>query len=246
MDSTTTARLNEQFQHVEWEEFRFYDQIFPLFLFLMGVVLPFSVGKLIAKGPGTAYRRIVRRTLVLFTLGLLCNGILRFDWENLRIAGVLQRVAICYGIAAIIDLNTSVRDKVATVMVILLGYWAPLAMVPAPGGLTGDFSKERNLAGWVDRTYLPGKMMKSYYGFGDNEGLLSTIPAVATTRPGVLAGHWLRSNRVSWIKTAGLAGAGLASPAVGMEWGQTFPVMKNSGLACSCWWRPTEACCLWR
>jgi predicted acyltransferase len=221
------AGIDTQFHHVEWEGFRFYDLIFPLFLFLVGVVLPFSVGKLVANGPAAAYRRVLRRTLVLFALGLLCNGILRFDWENLRIAGVLQRIAICYGIAAVIDLNTSVRGKVAVVVVILLGYWALLALVAAPGGSVGDFSKVGNLAGWVDRAYLPGKIMKSYYGFGDNEGLLSTIPAVATTLLGVLAGHWLRSNRGSWPKAAGLAGAGLASLAVGHAWGELFPIVKN-------------------
>jgi predicted acyltransferase len=221
------ARVDEQFEHVRWEGFRFYDLIFPLFLFLVGVVLPFSVGKLVSRGRAAAYRRVVRRTLVLFALGLLCNGIMQFDWENLRVAGVLQRIAICYGVAAVIDLNTSVRGKVLTVVGILLGYWALLAVVPVPGGTAGDYSREGNLAGWVDRAYLPGKIMEPYYGFGDNEGLLSTIPAVATTLLGVLAGHWLRSNRASWPKAAGLAGAGLASLAVGLAWSEVFPIVKN-------------------
>lgn len=221
------SELSRQFRHVEWEGFRFYDLIFPLFLFLVGVVLPFSVGKLLAQGRSAAYRRVVRRVLLLFALGLLCNGILRFDWENLRITGVLQRIAICYGIAAIIDLHTTIRGKISTILAILLGYWALLAMVPAPGGSAGDFSKEGNLAGWVDRAYLPGKILEPFYGFGDNEGLLSTIPAIATTLLGVLAGHWLRSQRGNWTKAAGLAAAGSASLMLGLIWGQTFPIVKN-------------------
>jgi predicted acyltransferase len=217
----------KQFEHVAWEGFRFYDLIFPLFLFVVGAVLPFSLGKLDGLGPGEAYRRIARRTLLLFALGLLCNGVLRFDWANLRVAGVLQRIALCYGIAALISRNLATRGLVVTLAAILLGYWALLAHVAAPGQTPGDYSIEGNLAGWVDRHYLPGKIMKQYYGFGDNEGLLSTIPAVGTTLLGVLAGRWLRSGRGPWEKVAGLCVAGLASLAVGTIWGMHFPIIKN-------------------
>src|SRR5260370_28783552 len=92
--------VQEQLTHAAWDGFRFYDLIFPLFLFLVGVVLPFSLGKLRDAGepPGRIYGRVARRTVLLFALGLLCNDILRFDWTALRVAGVLQRIALCYGI----------------------------------------------------------------------------------------------------------------------------------------------------
>ena len=219
--------LAGQFEHVEWEGFRFYDLIFPLFLFLVGAVLPFSMAKLEAKGRGAAYRRIARRVALLFALGLLCNGVLRFEWDDLRVAGVLQRIAICYGAAAVVALNFRTRGRLAILGAILLGYWALLATVAPPGGEAGDYSIAGNLPGWVDRHYLPGIILEPYYGYGDNEGLLSTIPAVGTALLGVLAGSWLRTGRRPWAKVGGLAAAGLAALAVGLAWGLVFPIIKN-------------------
>ena len=141
--------------------------------------------------------------------------------------GVLQRIAICYGITALIFLNTKTRVQVVLLAAILLGYWALLAYVAPPGGTAGDYSKQRNLAGWVDRHYLPGKIFESYYGFGDNEGLLSTIPALGTSLLGVLAGTWLRSNRTPWTKALGLAAAGFVATSVGFAWSAKFPIIKN-------------------
>jgi predicted acyltransferase len=140
---------------------------------------------------------------------------------------VLQRIALCYGIAALISLNASSRTLAAVVSVLLLGYWLLLDQVAAPGGTPGDLSPEGNLVGWVDRHYLPGKIMKAYYGHGDNEGLLSTVPAVATALLGVLAGRWLRTDRGPWTKAAGLAAAGLLALGLGVLWGERFPVIKN-------------------
>ncbi len=219
--------LDVQFEHVEWAGFRFYDLIFPLFLFLVGAVLPFSLAKYRGAGSRAVYRRIARRTVLLFGLGLICNGILQFDWENLRIAGVLQRIAICYGLAALLVLHLGARGQATVMALILIGYWIALATIATPGGTAGDFSKEGNLAGWVDREYLPGKILEPYYGFGDNEGLLSTIPAVASTLLGALAGAWLRSDRNAWTKVRGLVGAGLVCLIVGSAWGLIFPIIKN-------------------
>ena len=225
--SATAETLAQQFEHIEWEGFRFYDLIFPLFLFLVGAVLPFSLSKAAEQGKGAVSQRIARRVILLFALGLLCNGVLQFDWENLRLTGVLQRIAVCYGVAALIVMTTSLRVQVIIIAVILLGYWALLAGVAPPGGIAGDFSKEGNLAGWVDRHYLPGKILEPYYGFGDNEGLLSTIPAVATVLLGALSGTWLRSGRRPWVKVLGLLWVGLAALIIGNVWGQWFPIIKN-------------------
>ena len=221
-------RFAEQFEHVEWEGFRFYDLIFPLFLFLVGVVLPFSLKKYQApdQPKRVTFGRIARRVILLFLLGLVYNNGLQFRFESLRIAGVLQRIAICYGIAAVIFLLTKVRTQVIVFFVILLGYWAIMMYVPTPETHAGDLSKEKNLAGYIDRHYLPGKINPSYYGFGDNEGLLSTIPAVATALLGMLAGQWLNSSRGRWIKAVGLALGGLACLGLGYVWGGYFPVIK--------------------
>ena len=221
--------LANQFEHVEWEGFRFYDLIFPLFLFTVGVVLPFSLRKYQSgdhsKGP--AVGRLARRVVLLFLLGLIYNGLLQFHFDTLRYPGVLQRIAICYGITALIYLFTNVRTQAILLVAILAGYWAILALVPAPESKqAGDYSIETNLSGYIDRHVLPGKIYKSYYGYGDNEGLLSTIPAVATTLLGVLAGHWLLSGRSGWQKASGLVTAGLVCLGVGTLWGQVFPVIK--------------------
>ncbi|MDR3639350.1 MAG: DUF5009 domain-containing protein [Isosphaeraceae bacterium] len=218
--------VGQQFHHAEWQGFRFYDLIFPLFLFLVGTVLPFSLAKYQAQSRGAVYGRIARRTALLFALGLICNGALQLEWSNLRVAGVLQRIAICYGIAAVISLNASTRTLVLIASALLLGYWVVLDQVAAPGGMPGDYTPAGNLVGWVDRHYLPGKIMKAYYGHGDNEGLLSTVPAVVTALLGVLAGRWLRSDRQPWTKVAGLAGAGLLALGLGAVWGERFPVIK--------------------
>lgn len=218
--------IAEQLEHVAWEGFRFYDLIFPLFLFLVGAVLPFSLGKIESDRRST-YRRIARRTVLLFALGVMSRTFFAFDWSNLRVAGVLQRIAICYGIAAIIYLNTRWRGQLVTVAAILVGYWLLMANVAAPGGTPGDFSASGNLAGWVDRHFLPGKLFKAYYGYGDNEGILSTIPAVATALLGALAGQLLRSGLVPWKKIALLTLAGAFGVAGGLAWGQHFPIIKN-------------------
>ncbi len=230
--------IDDQLEHVEWEGFHFYDLIFPLFLFLVGVVLPFSLGKLREQGAPRSriYWRVARRTVLLFALGLVHNEFLQlgfykpplgFDFGAVRLAGVLQRIAICYGVAALIVLHTRPRGQAAVAAALLLGYWALLAFVPAPGSAAGDYSRYGNLAGYVDAHYLPGKILKAYYGYGDNEGFLSTIPAVATALLGALAGHWLRSGRPGAQKVLGLAAAGAACLLLGWAWGFWFPIIKN-------------------
>ncbi|MFL5245323.1 MAG: acyltransferase family protein [Gemmataceae bacterium] len=221
--------VDEQLEHVPWEGFHFYDLIFPLFLFVVGVVLPFSLGALRLRGesPRQLHWRIVRRTVLLFALGLLYNHFLQFDFEKLRVAGVLQRIALCYGIAALIVMHTSVRGQAVITAALLLGYWALLASVAAPGHSAGDYTIEGNLPGYVDRHYLPGKIYQEYYGYGDNEGLLSTIPAVATALLGALAGQWLLTRRAPVIKVLGLAAAGGVCLLLGNLWSHNFPVIKN-------------------
>lgn len=225
----TQALINRQLEHADWEGFYFYDLIFPLFLFLVGCVIPFSIDSQRNRGgtPRDIYWRIGRRTIALIALGLLCNGILRFDWADTRYAGVLQRIGLCYGAAALLYALATRKTRLAVFVAILLGYWALLTLVPVPGYPPGDLSKQGNLSGWLDRQLLPGKILKPYYGYGDNEGILSTFPALATTLLGIFAGEWLRSTRSPGRKFLGLAIAGALGVGLGTAWGTVFPVIKN-------------------
>jgi len=224
---STTDLLEMQFHHVPWAGFHFYDLIFPLFLFVVGLVLPFSLTKRLEAGAdrGKLYLHLVKRLVVLFALGLVYNGLLDFNFHHLRIAGVLQRIALCYFFAALIVMNTNIRGQVAFFAGILVVYWLAMMLIPVPGSGAGVLTPQGNLASFIDRHLLP----RPYCCFaqGDNEGILSTIPAIATTLMGVLAGHWLRSKRPPNRKTLGLAVAGVASLLVGYLWSFNFPIIKN-------------------
>lgn len=217
--------LKEQLEHADWEGFRFYDLIFPLFLFLVGCVLPFSLAKY-RDQPSAVYVRIFRRTAFLFFLGLIYGGLLKFDWDAMRYAGVLQRIAICYCIAALIFLHTNWIARLVICAVILLGYWALIGLVQTDEAF-GVFTKQGNLSGYIDRMLLPGKIYEGYYGYGDNEGILSTIPAVVTALLGVFAGEWLRTERSNWSKALGLVVAGALMLSLGLVWSMWFPIIKN-------------------
>lgn len=220
----------EQLQHVPWQGFRFYDLIFPLFLFLVGVVLPFSLSKY--RDPANSptlqlWFRIGRRSILLIFLGLLFNGLLQFDWPNMRYAGVLQRIGICYGLGAVLYVLFSWRWRALLCVLSLVGYWLVLLLIAAPGGMAGDLSPEGNLAGYLDRNFLPGHILAEYYGFGDNEGLLSTWPAVVTVLLGVFAGEVLQSRRDSQQKVLYLLVAAGLCGLSGWLWSFSFPVIKN-------------------
>jgi predicted acyltransferase len=217
--------LIEQFEHVPWEGFRFYDLIFPLFIFVVGVVLPISFAKHHAgQSKKELVWRIARRTVLLFLLGLLYSGALELNPQEFRLAGVLQRIAICYFFSALLVLFTPVFVQAAATVAIVVGYWWLFATVAAPGGTLGDYSMETSLAGYIDRMYLPGVL---YYKFGDNEGILSTVPSIATCLIGVLCGHWLLSRYSGNRKTLGLLAVGAACLIAGYTWGQWVPIIKN-------------------
>lgn len=226
VDRPWAERLSLQLEHVDWEGFRFYDLIFPTFLLLVGCAIPWSLEKY-RSYPRQAYFRVLRRSGLLFLFGLLANGLLELQWDQLRVAGVLQRIAVCYVAGAVIYLQLSNRGRVLAVAGLLLGYWGLLAWVPAPGGLAGDLSPAGNLAGYVDRTFLPGMILPEYYGFGDNEGLLSTFPAIATVLLGTLLSGLIGRGSPQWWRAGLLAATGAVLLAVGQFWGNFFPVIKN-------------------
>ena len=214
-------------RHAEWHGFTPTDLVFPSFLLIAGVAIPLALGKRRARGEsdGAILAKVFRRSLLIFALGLFLNAF-PFDRpvSTLRVPGVLQRIALCYFAAALIYLKTGWRAQAVGVAALLVGYWAVLTWVPVPGGRAGDLTRPNNLAAWVDRGLMPGHTYKADY---DPEGLLSTLPAIATTLIGVLAGHWLGSaRRGAAERVAGVFAAGTVLLYAGWFWDSSFPVNK--------------------
>ena len=226
-DNGFTNAIAGQTHHAEWIGFGFYDLIFPLFLFIVGLVLPLSVTRRIEQGGDrkVLYIHIVKRTALLILLGFMYNGLLRFNWGAMRWSGVLQRIGVCYFFAAIMVMNTKWRTQAIVTGAILVLYWAVLTLIPVPDYGAGVITKEGCLNSFIDQLLLPGRFAR-YRNLLDSEGILSTVPAIATTLMGVLAGHWLRSKQPGNRKAAMLAGAGLISLVIGYCWGLVFPVIK--------------------
>ncbi len=226
-DWTVLRWIADQCEHVEWHGFRMWDLIFPLFLFLAGVSMPFSLAARRARGDSTAelHAHALRRGLALVLLGVIYNGLFRFDFENLRYASVLGRIGLAWMLAALLVLHTGPRGWLVAIAALLLGYWAALSWIPVPVFGAGDLSPGATLTDWIDRELLPGRLHRRVR---DPEGILSTLPAVATALLGVLAGSWLRTTgRGGHAKAGGLALAGIACLAVGGLWHQVFPINKN-------------------
>jgi len=217
-------------RHAEWNGWTPTDLVFPFFLLIVGVAIPIALEKRKAAG-GTMtdlYRKILRRTLIIFALGLFLNWFPPTDdplgrLVNLRIPGVLQRIAVCYGVASILFLKVSRKRLWWIAGGLLVGYWLLLSLVPAPGFTAGDLSRQGSLPSWVDRTLLPGHIYKADY---DPEGTLSTLPAIVTALMGIFAGQWLSQKRDGMEKAAGLFAAGLLALLAGYVSNGVFPINK--------------------
>ena len=214
-------------RHAEWHGWTPTDLIFPFFLFIVGVAIPLALGRRVGGGErrATVVTKILRRSVVIFALGLLLHAIPDFDFANLRILGVLQRIAVCYLVAALVFLLTSWRAQAGLVAALLVSYWAALTLVPVPGFGTGNLSPEGSLAAYLDRAVLGPHIWRAARVY-DPEGLLSTVPAIATTLIGVLAGHWLRAGRTREATVLGFLLAGAAGVGLGELWGLWFPINK--------------------
>jgi predicted acyltransferase len=214
-------------RHAEWHGWTPTDLVFPFFLFIVGVAIALSLGNQAESGGSRRdlYLKIVKRSLIIFGIGLFLNGFPYFSLSELRIPGVLQRIAVCYLFASIIFLNARLRTQIAIAIALLLIYWVLLAFVPAPGFVAGDLTKEGSLPSYVDRAVL-GKHVWAQAKVYDPEGLLSTIPALVTALIGVLTGSWLRTEKSRIEKAAGMFVAGAVLVAVGWGWNSCFPINK--------------------
>ena len=201
--------------------------MFPFFVFIVGVSIPLAFAKRIESGGGTRdlYLKIIKRTLIIFAIGLFLNGLPYFGLAEYRIPGVLQRLAVCYFFASIIFLNTRVRTQIAIALGLLIFYWLLVKLVPAPGFAAGDLTKEGSLPSYVDRVVF-GKHVWAQARVYDPEGLLSTIPAISTCLIGVLTGTWLRTEKTRYEKAAGMFVVGAVCVAVGWAWNSFFVINK--------------------
>jgi predicted acyltransferase len=214
-------------RHAAWHGWTPTDLIFPFFVFIVGVAVPLALGPRIERAARAALMlRVVRRSLVIFGLGIVLNGFPWYAWATLRIPGVLQRIAVCYLVAALIYLSTGTRIQALIASALLVGYWLAMTLVPVPGYGAGDLSPAGNLAAHLDRAIL-GPHIWQVAKVYDPEGILSTVPAVATALLGVLTGTWLRSGRTSDVIAARLAMAGVVGVAIGELWGWWFPINKS-------------------
>jgi predicted acyltransferase len=242
-DPGSWSHIYPPLEHAEWNGWTPTDLIFPFFLFIVGVSLTLSFASRIARGltRSALAIHVVRRSALIFAIGLFLNGFPDFDFSSIRIMGVLQRIALCYLVAGLLYLATfqseaaaerparvhaNFRVTAAVAVGLLVGYWALMTFVPVPGYGAGHLGKEDNLGAYIDRTLMGGHLWSESVTW-DPEGLLSTLPAIASVLIGILAGEWLRSDRRAARKALVLAAAGLALLAAGRLIHPYFPINKN-------------------
>ncbi|WP_031500985.1 acyltransferase family protein [Bryobacter aggregatus] len=212
-------------RHADWHGWTITDCIFPSFVWIVGVAISLALGRKLVQGT-VLYRDIFRRTAILFGLGVLLYAFPSFPIDSFRILGVLQRIAICYCITSLLFLHTGVREQIAAIFALLAGYWAIMAWVPAPGFAAGDLSVEGNIAHYVDRVLL-GAHNYSHTKTWDPEGVLSTLPAIATCLLGVVAGHVLRSAQAIDRRVQQLLIIGMVLCALALVMDPVLPINKK-------------------
>lgn len=222
-------------RHAEWHGATPTDLIFPFFLFIVGVSIAYAIGskKENKVEHGKTIWAVSKRALILFSLGLFLSLFPKIFTapieaiQNVRIPGVLQRIAIVYFVCALIFIKTKTKTQLIIFAGILVVYWLMMTLIPVPGVGYANLEKETNLGAWLDRTILTEAHLWKSAKTWDPEGLLSTLPAVATGLYGIITGTWLKrkdkedSVKVSWMFTAGIL-----SILLGLIWDLFFPINK--------------------
>jgi predicted acyltransferase len=225
-------------EHAEWNGWTPTDLVFPFFLFIVGVSLVFSFESRLDRrdSRGKLMLHAFRRAVIIFAIGLAMNysAVLVFPSSSgVRIPGVLQRIGVCYLAASVLFLYVRPRTRAVVVAALLIGYWVLMRFVPVPGfGVPGRdipfLHPDANLAAYLDRRFLTTLWEKTR----DPEGLLSTLPAIATALLGVFTGEWLRSKSspqtsAPQTKALGMLYCGVVALILGRIWGIWFPINKK-------------------
>lgn len=231
--------MSSQLHHAEWNGITFYDMIFPVFLFVAGISMPYSFEKkmnlagvstpqeLPSKEKRKIYLSMLRRTIILVVLGFVVNGLLRFDgFDHTRFASVLGRIGIAWFFAGMIYLNFNFKKQFIWFLGILMGYYAAMKWIPVPEFGAGVLTKEGSLEGYIDRLFLPGRLHSTVY---DPEGIFSTLPAISTALLGVFTGTFLKAKNQFSInaKLILMALTAVLLIIAGLIWDIDFPINKH-------------------
>jgi predicted acyltransferase len=212
-------------RHAPWHGWTPTDLIFPFFLFIVGMSMALSFARRAETGrKAELYLKVLKRSVLLFGVGLLLHLYPRFRFATFRIPGILQRIALCFLIGALIYLNVKPKTRVVLAVLLLVLYWALLTYVPVPGYGPGILDEKGNLAGQIDGILLKGHIYKPHF---DPEGLLSSLPAMITLLLGSLAGDWLRTRHTNSRKVRMMLLAGVLLTAAGLALGRYWiPINK--------------------
>lgn len=226
--------------HKPWNGITPTDLIFPFFIFIVGVSIALAYTKRVAAGlpRREMYLKILWRSVKIFAVGIFLALYPRFDFGELRVAGVLQRIAIVFGVCAVLFLNLRWKKQAIVAAVILVGYWLAMMFIPTPGQGRAVLEPGINLAAWIDTYLTPGRLYRETW---DPEGFFSTLPAIASGITGMLAGTLIVSKKTMAQKIIWLFTAGFLAATLGVVWSWHFPlnkalwtssfVMATSGLA---------------
>jgi predicted acyltransferase len=234
----TWSAIYPPLEHAEWNGWTPTDLVFPFFLFIVGISITLALGKRVETNGinREIYLKIVRRSILIYLLGLFLATFPFYnfskeawiDVSTVRIMGVLPRIAVCYLVSALIFINTNWKQQTIIAAVLLLLYWALMTLINVPGcEVTTMNDKACNLSAYLDRVILTENHIWRAGKVFDPEGLLSTIPAIATTISGILCGHWLRTKREDTEKAAAMFFFGVVLVVVGWIWSFWFPINKS-------------------
>lgn len=219
--------LTKHLEHTEWIGFTFYDLIFPLFIFIAGVAIPFSFDKYLASHQKrNLYIKVIKRAVILVLLGWFYNGLTNdLDFVNARYNSVLGHIGFAYLWASIIIINLRPLYQAICAAGILVLYFLIMKLIPVPGFGAGVLTPDGNFASFIDRLIVPGKLL---WGTGDPEGILMTLPASVLAISGALAGNLLKNVKInSYRKFFIISVAGIACLCAGLFWGMYFPLIKK-------------------
>jgi len=212
--------------HKEWNGLSPTDLIFPFFIFIVGVSIVLAYTKRLQSGADkkVMHKKIIIRSIKIFFVGILLWLFPKFDFETIRYAGILQRIAIVFLVSALLFLNSKWKTQAIVAVVLLLAYWLLMVLIPTPGYSKAMLEPGINLAAWLDSKYLPGYLWRKTW---DPEGLLSTLPAIASGISGMLAGHLIVSNIQQERKIIHLFSIGFFAFVIGFFWNYIFPINKS-------------------